>query len=181
MRILGLLLMLVLHPILFSTEIEDMQIIAKFQKISGKFEQKKTLKDVDITLTSRGVFSIDSKSGMEWNTTFPMKNKLTVTRSSIAVVAENSTSKIDLSNNKIAQKFLNIFFDVAIGNFDKIKNEFDIAIDKEEITLYPKDDTLKTMINRIKLRLKNRIISEIEISSKNDDALIIFSDVVVDA
>lgn len=66
---------------------------------SGTFIQRKTLADVDVTITSTGTFRFEKGCLFEWRTLKPLPSTFTATPTNYAITVNGKTTKRNLKSN----------------------------------------------------------------------------------
>ena len=76
-------------------------------KVNGTFVQKKSLHDVDVTLTSSGTWSFEKDVAFVWNTLKPVPSvfSATPTNYSFTVGGRTTSRRLDMKIENIAQVF----------------------------------------------------------------------------
>ncbi len=69
------------------------------EKASGTFVQRKTLADVEVTITSTGTFRFEKGRFFEWNTLKPMPSTFIATPTNYTLVVNNKKTTRRLKNN----------------------------------------------------------------------------------
>lgn len=186
--------------IFFSTEIfaKDINIfdypvqpadIEKIQKtipnsrfLSGNFEQIKTLKDVNKKFIATGKFTFNKEAGyLEWNIQKPFSNNLVFTKDKLAKISNRNEDVITSQDQPIFGEISNIFQSVFSGDFNKMREYFQIFFFSNEkgwtIGLIPNSKIVKNVISSIILKGKENINEVLLIEEYGDQTLIKFKQV----
>ncbi len=69
------------------------------ERTSGTFVQRKTLADVEVTITSKGTFRFEKGKFFEWNTTDPLPSTFVATPTNYAMTVNGKTTSHRLKND----------------------------------------------------------------------------------
>lgn len=117
---------------------------------TGTFVQRKTLADVDVTITSSGTFRFVKDESFEWNTLKPLPSTFTATRDSYTVTANGKTSTRKLSELKLSAGMRML----VKGDMSGLEETFN-ATDKDgRLTFTPKTKELREFVKRFTLEGK---------------------------
>lgn len=77
------------------------------ERAAGTFVQRKTLADVDVTITSRGTFRFEKGRFFEWNTQEPLPSTFLATPTNYAMTVNGRTTahRLESSIDSIVQVF----------------------------------------------------------------------------
>lgn len=77
------------------------------ERAEGTFVQRKTLADVDVTITSKGTFKFEKGRSFEWRTVSPMPSTFVATPTNYSFTVNGKTTTRNLKSNvdKIAKIF----------------------------------------------------------------------------
>lgn len=77
------------------------------ERAEGTFVQRKTLADVDVTITSKGTFKFEKGRSFEWRTVSPMPSTFIATPTNYSFIVNGKTTTRSLKSNvdKIAKIF----------------------------------------------------------------------------
>ena len=77
------------------------------ERAEGTFVQRKTLADVEVTITSKGTFRFVKGESFEWNTVEPLPSTFVATPTNYAMTVNGKTTSNRLRNdvNSIAKSF----------------------------------------------------------------------------
>ncbi len=127
------------------------QILAALPaEVTGTFTQRKTLADVDVTITSSGTFRFVKDESFEWKTLKPLPSTFTATRDAYTVSANGKTSTRKLSELKMSSGMQML----VKGDLSGLGETFD-ATDKDgRITFTPKTKELREFVKSFTLEGK---------------------------
>ncbi len=148
--------------------------------LKGDFEQKKTLKAFDTSITSTGQFSYQRNAFIRWKTVAPVENELLMTPNGISS-QQDGDELINLTADKTpAIKMLSsIFFAVLTAEWQTLAEYFDVVLEGDQtswaVVLTPKDNTLKQAVIQVNLA-GGRLLNEVVLHEQNGDSThILFS------
>ncbi len=111
---------------------------------SGTFVQRKTLADVDVTITSSGTFRFVKNESFEWKTLKPLPSTFTATREAYIVSANGKTTARKLSELKLSSGMKSL----VNGDLSGLEETFD-ATEKDGILSFtPKTKELREFVKR---------------------------------
>ena len=111
-------------------------------RTSGTFVQRKTLADVQVTITSSGTFSIVKDASFEWKTLKPLPSTFTATPESYTVTANGKTSTRALAELKMSAGLRSL----VKGDLSALGDVFDVKEGEGRLTLVPKTRELRAFV-----------------------------------
>ena len=118
---------------------------------TGTFVQRKTLADVDVTITSSGTFSIVKDKSFEWKTLKPLPSTFIATPESYTFTANGKTSTHALSELKMSAGLRSL----VKGDLSALGDVFDVKEEEGRLTLVPKTRELREFVKRATLEGSN--------------------------
>ena len=116
-------------------------------RATGTFVQRKTLADVEVTITSSGTFSFVKDKSFEWKTLKPLPSTFTATPESYTLAANGKTSTRSLSELKLSAGLRAL----VKGDLSALGDVFDVTEAKGRVTLVPKTRELREFVKRATL------------------------------
>ena len=114
---------------------------------SGTFVQRKTLADVEVTITSSGTFSIVKDKSFEWKTLKPLPSTFTATPESYTVTVNGKTATHALSEMKMSEGLRSL----VKGDLTALEDVFDVTEAENRLVLVPKTRELREFVKRATL------------------------------
>ena len=114
---------------------------------TGTFVQRKTLVDVEVTITSSGTFSFVKDKSFEWKTLKPLPSTFTATPESYTVTANGKTSTHALSEMKMSTGLRSL----VKGDLSTLGDVFDVTEAENRLVLIPKTRELREFVKRATL------------------------------
>lgn len=150
---------------LFS-DVEKIMVIG--ESVEGHFQQSKFISVLPKPLLSKGVFSYDKESGLDWLTQTPIVSRLVFNDQGIRQDVEGNTVwEIDGMQPAVLS-ITRVMTGVLSGNWPVLNEYFDISGKAEsaswQLTMTPKDEVIAQLISSLKVSgkqtLKNLILFE---------------------
>ena len=160
-------------PIKDTEKIEyEMQIPSS---ISGNFVQEKRLSDIEITLRSRGVFSVSKNGSLNWNTIEPFSYSIVLSDRKIIIQNEEISSGATLEN------ILHIIKMVLMRNYSELQKYFDLFYKKSDecfhFGMISKTSEISVFFSRLTASGKNHFETVTLFAANGDITTIVFSDI----
>ena len=114
---------------------------------SGTFVQRKTLADVQVTITSSGTFRFEKDKSFEWKTVKPLPSTFTATPESYTVSANGKTSTRALSELKMSAGLRSL----VKGDLSALGDVFDVTEAEGRLELVPKTRELREFVKHATL------------------------------
>ena len=114
---------------------------------TGTFVQRKTLADVQVTITSSGTFRFEKDKSFEWKTVKPLPSSFTATPEAYTVTANGKTSTHALSELKMSAGLRSL----VKGDLSALGDVFDVKEEEGRLTLVPKTRELREFVKRATL------------------------------
>ncbi len=114
---------------------------------TGTFVQRKTLADVQVTITSSGTFRFEKDKSFEWKTLKPLPSTFTATPESYTVSANGKTSTRSLSELKMSAGLRTL----VKGDISALGDVFDVTEADGRLELVPKTRELREFVKRATL------------------------------
>ena len=115
--------------------------------VTGTFVQRKTLADVEVTITSSGTFCIVKDKSFEWKTLKPLPSTFVATPESYTVTANDKTSTRALSELKLSAGLRSLMR----GDLSALGDVFDVTESEGRLTLVPRTRELREFVKRATL------------------------------
>jgi outer membrane lipoprotein-sorting protein len=126
--------------------------------VKGSFEQVKTIKRLNRSLTSKGTFLIAAELGMVWDTRTPFPSTIAMSRDFIIQsVPGGAKSKLDAKGNETFLSVADTLSAVFTGNVQRLRDKFDNYFTETTansgavwtLGLLPREKTLRSFMERI--------------------------------
>ena len=117
---------------------------------TGTFVQRKTLADVEVTITSSGTFSFVKDKSFEWKTLKPLPSTFTATPESYTLAANGKTSTRALSELKLSAGLRAL----VKGDLSALGDVFEVTETEGLVTFVPKTRELREFVKRATLEGK---------------------------
>lgn len=114
---------------------------------TGTFVQRKTLVDVEVTITSSGTFCIVKDKSFEWKTLKPLPSTFTATPESYTIIANGKSSTRALGELKLSAGLRSL----VKGDLSALKDVFDVTEAENRLVLVPKTRELREFVKRATL------------------------------
>ena len=114
---------------------------------SGTFVQRKTLADVEVTITSSGTFRVVKDKSFEWRTLKPLPSTFTATPESYTITANGKSTTRALAELKLSAGLRSL----VKGNLTPLKDVFDVTEAENRLVLVPKTRELREFVKRATL------------------------------
>jgi len=114
---------------------------------AGTFVQRKTLSDVEVTITSTGTFRFVKGASFEWKTSTPLPSAFTATPESYTVEANGQTSTRALAELKLSAGLRAL----VRGDLSALGDVFDVTETETRLVLVPKTRELRAFVKRATL------------------------------
>ena len=115
--------------------------------VTGTFVQRKTLADVDVTITSSGTFCIVKDKSFEWKTLKPLPTTFTATPESYTFTANGKSTTHALAELKLSSGLRSL----VKGDLSALKDVFDVTEAENRVVLVPKTRELREFVKRATL------------------------------
>ena len=115
--------------------------------VTGTFVQRKTLADVEVTITSSGTFSIVKDKSFEWKTLKPLPSTFTATPESYTIAANGKSTTRSLVELKLSAGLRSL----VKGDLSALKDVFDVTEAENRLVLVPKTRELREFVKRVTL------------------------------
>ena len=144
-------------------------------QVSGDFVQKKEIKEVDITLTSRGKFEIDKTQGIKWQTLKPYASTVIISEGKLCMGEDVMDSK----NNQVLGHVIKVMQSLLTQDHETLKKYFDYTIKEKDgvysISLKTTDKTMASVFTKLEAKAQ-KYVEEVKMyNDKGDITTIIFS------
>jgi len=114
---------------------------------SGTFVQRKTLADVDVTITSTGTFRFEKGRLFEWHTLKPLPSTFTATPTNYAITVNGKTTTRRLKSN--VDEIAKVFEIKEVKEFVKgVKSEPDVGFPSKVTVEFKNGDRLDIEMKR---------------------------------
>ena len=114
---------------------------------SGTFIQRKTLADVDVTITSTGTFRFEKGRLFEWRTLKPLPSTFTATPTNYAITVNGKTTTRNLKSN--VDEIAKVFEIKEVKEFVKgVKSEPEIGFPSKVTVEFKNGDRLDIEMKR---------------------------------
>ena len=114
---------------------------------SGTFVQRKTLADVDVTITSTGTFRFEKGRLFEWRTLKPLPSTFTATPTNYAITVNGKTTTRNLKSN--VDEIAKVFEIKEVKEFVKgVKSEPEIGFPSKVTVEFKNGDRLDIEMKR---------------------------------
>ena len=114
---------------------------------SGTFIQRKTLADVEVTITSTGTFRFEKGRLFEWRTLKPLPSTFTATPTNYAITVNGKTSTHNLKSN--VDEIAKVFEIKEVKEFVKgVKSEPEIGFPSKVTVEFKNGDRLDIEMKR---------------------------------
>ena len=114
---------------------------------TGTFVQRKTLADVEVTITSSGTFCIVKDKSFEWKTLKPLPSTFTATPESYTITANGKSTTRSLAELKLSAGLRSL----VKGDLTALKDVFDVTETENRLILVPKTRELREFVKRATL------------------------------
>ena len=114
---------------------------------TGTFVQRKTLADVEVTITSSGTFCIVKDKSFEWKTLKPLPSTFTATPESYTITANGKSSTRAIAELKLSAGLRSL----VKGDLSALKDVFDVTEAENRVVLVPKTRELREFVKRATL------------------------------
>ena len=114
---------------------------------SGTFVQRKTLADVEVTITSSGTFRVVKDKSFEWKTLKPLPSTFTATPESYTITANGKSTTRALAELKLSAGLRSL----VKGDLTALKDVFDVTEAENRLVLVPKTRELREFVKRATL------------------------------
>ena len=115
--------------------------------VTGTFVQRKTLADVEVTITSSGTFCIVKDKSFEWKTLKPLPSTFTATPESYTITANGKSSTRAIAELKLSAGLRSL----VKGDLSALKDVFDVAEAENRVVFVPKTRELREFVKRATL------------------------------
>lgn len=125
--------------------------------VRGDFVQTKTIQRISRSLRSTGTFTISRDDGIIWNTAKPFPLIMVVGPAGMTQIsAQGERTFFGAEDNPVFAHFSQAIQAVFSGNRDILFDRFHVSADTDNlpswhIVLRPKDDTIRSIIDKIEL------------------------------
>lgn len=174
MRVLLLLITLGLSWSAAAIDFAELaRITATPATLSGQFQQTKTLKALDTSITSSGHFSYVRNQQINWVTERPLQSEITMTPNGIRS-RQNGEVVMELGGDKqpAVKLMSDILFSVLTADWQALKQHFsmtgNIDGDNWDIELTPLTDELQSAVSRIHLT-GARYLQQVDLTEASGD------------
>ena len=114
---------------------------------SGTFVQRKTLADVDVTITSTGTFRFEKGRLFEWRTLKPLPSTFTATPTNYAITVNGKTTTRNLKSN--VDEIAKVFEIKEVKEFVKgVKSEPEVGFPDKVTVEFKNGDRLDIEMKR---------------------------------
>ena len=179
---LALFLGTFLHLPLYAVTFEEACNVLNVEKtVTGDFVQKRTVAASGKTLKSTGVFTVSAEKVI-WQSQKPVKNTVEITKGIITVTDSKGNSyKLDSSENLIFSLISKMMGSLFAGNKSEMENYFTVEFESKEeaepnaswkMTLFPKDSTISSVIQKICLSGNKSYMTQMETVQHSGDSLV---------
>jgi outer membrane lipoprotein-sorting protein len=153
--------------------------IARRPIVTGDFTLTKTIKRINRTITSSGVFVISAQKGMVWDTREPFPSTLVVGADYIVqIMPDGGHSRLSARGNNTFLRISQVMKAVFTGNSLTLNDNFDVSFTSMNpldgtwlARLVPKDSAVKTFAAAFILNGKGGVISAITVIQQNGDSM----------
>lgn len=114
---------------------------------SGTFVQRKTLADIEVTITSTGTFSFVKDKSFEWKTLKPLPSTFSATPASYTVTANGKSTTHALAELKLSAGLRSL----VKGDLSALGDVFDVTESEGRLVLVPKTRELRAFVKRVTL------------------------------
>ena len=115
--------------------------------VTGTFVQRKTLADVEVTITSSGTFCIVKDKSFEWKTLKPLPSTFTATPESYTITANGKSSTRAIAELKLSAGLRSL----VKGDLSALKDVFDVTEAENRVVFVPKTRELREFVKRATL------------------------------
>ena len=119
--------------------------------VTGTFVQRKTLADVEVTITSSGTFCIVKDKSFEWKTLKPLPSTFTATPESYTITANGKSSTRAIAELKLSAGLRSL----VKGDLSALEDVFDVTEAENRLVLVPKTRELREFVKRATLEGKD--------------------------
>lgn len=142
------------------------------QQVSGTFQQKKFLTVLPQPLHSNGRFSYDQRDGLVWETLAPIPNRLVFDRQGIRQSMDGKTIWEVEAQQPAVVTITRVISSVLAADWQTLQTYFDLSGTVGEagweLSLVPRDDVLKQMVDSIRIR-GDRVLASMVLMEANGD------------
>lgn len=139
------------------------------EALQGSFIQKKTLVDMDITITTKGYFEAVSNVGFLWQPTSPSGSGVLLTSTGACQIRETQKIPFPETAAPIVKTLYNLFNAALTADETSLQNAFHVKKNADEWQLTPQDEALKTVIQTLTLKWFDERPSEVVIKEASGD------------
>jgi hypothetical protein len=151
-------------------------LLAEHPITSGTFEQRRTSAALGRTLVSSGLFTIDAKRGMIWDTRAPFASVMIIGADFVTQkMPDGTTQKIDAAGNETFMRFAASIRAVFAGDSRVLRADFTVSFmengENWVCGLVPRERALAQFAAKIRLSGTGGTIETIVMTQQNGDTV----------
>lgn len=161
-------------PVYANLATDIQSILHSTQTIRGEFYQTKKLVGIPKTLKSNGHFIVDQERGVLWQSVKPFNTTTLIKRGELVQKSEGRVlMSLSASQEPAIKSITSILFATLAGDFIALEKIFTldgvIRADKTwQVTLFPKDNAVKNLIQTIQLT-GSTVVDSAQLKMRNGD------------
>jgi outer membrane lipoprotein-sorting protein len=129
------------------------EAMAEHRLMRGNFVQTKTLKRLNLSLVSQGIFVVDAGQGIIWDTRSPYSSVMAVGRDFVVQSSAGRTTRLDTADNAAFVRISETMSAIFTGDIQKLTGNFKLFFTEEgkawTLGLLPNDAAIRSFARAI--------------------------------
>ncbi len=153
--------------------IQLLRILATVHTSTTRFTEEKTLSVLDKPLLITGTLRYDAPDHLQKQVTFPQPESYDIRGEQLTIITNEGRRELSLGDYPLLRIFVESLRATLAGEIDTLDRyylmQFTGTLKEWQLTLLPRDDTVKPYVSQIILRGQHKHLKHLEIYESNGD------------
>jgi len=157
--------------------VQLLRILATVDNSAARFTEEKTLSVLEKPLIIMGILRYDAPDHLQKQVVSPQPESYDIRGEQLTIITHEGRRKLSLDDYPMLRIFVESLRATLAGNLDTLDRyyrlEFVGTIEKWQLNLLPRDDTVKQHVSQIIIRGQNKRLESIQLYENNGDSSLI--------